>query len=302
MRSRHISTVIRRTAEAVYHYASNPANLPRWAAGLATAEVALDGDTLVVDSPTGTVRVRFAPPNPFGVLDHEVTLPDGTSVHNVLRVLPHPHGAEVVLSLRQLTDDDDEFEQDAATVATDLDRLRGLLEGPPAPGTGRSARSTAPPELRLATPEDAESLGGLLHEFNEEFDCPTPSAAAAAVRFRVLLQRADVFAVVARITGGDHAPGPDVGFAFLTLRPTPYWDGHLAQLEELYVRAVLRSSGIVTAIVEFATAEVRRRGGAEIHINVDSDDIGARRFYARHGYSDIDPDSGSGMRCFLRQL
>ena len=301
MRSRHISTVIHRTPDEVYDYASAPANLPRWAAGLATAEVTVDGDTLVVDSPMGTVRVRFAPRNHAGILDHQVTLPDGSIVHNVLRVLPHPHGAEVVLSLRQLTDDDDEFEQDAATVAADLDRLRGLLEGPPAAATSASARPAAEAEVRLATPADAQSLGVLLHEFNAEFDCPTPSAAVAAGRFERLLERAGVLAVVARVPPGREA-GTDVGFAFLTLRPTPYWDGPLAQLEELYVRADRRSAGIGTAIMELATSEVLRRGGEEIHINVDSDDVDARRFYERHGYSDVDPDSGSGMRCYLRRL
>jgi hypothetical protein len=37
-------------------------------------------------------------------------------------------------------------------------------------------------------------------------------------------------------------------------------------------------------------------------INVDSDDIDARRFYERHRFSDRDPDSGSVMRCYLLQL
>ena len=144
MRTRHVSTVIRRLPDEVYDYASDPAVLPDWAAGLATARVARDGETLVVDSPMGTVRVRFAPRNSYGVLDHEVTLPDGTTVLNVLRVLPHPHGAEVVMSLRHLTGDDDEFEQDAATVASDLDRLRRILEGDPVTGTVAQSLTVRP--------------------------------------------------------------------------------------------------------------------------------------------------------------
>ncbi|MDV8002738.1 GNAT family N-acetyltransferase [Rhodococcus sp. IEGM 1408] len=187
-----------------------------------------------------------------------------------------------------------------------------MLDGPPAEGAGAPARPAAEAEVRVATPADAESLGRLLYDFNTEYNCPTPSAAEAAGRFERLLAREDVLAVVARVPDRspahspdpdpDHRAGTDVGFALLTLRPTPYWDGPLAQLEELYIRNALRSRGIGTAIMGLATSEVERRGGREIHINVDSDDTDARRFYERHGYSDTDPDSGSGMRCYLRRL
>ncbi|PTM85449.1 polyketide cyclase/dehydrase/lipid transport protein [Dietzia psychralcaliphila] len=301
MRTRHVSTVIHRSPADVYDLAADHTSLARWASGLATAEVAVDGDTLIADSPMGRVSVRFVPRNDFGILDHEVTLPGGATVHNPLRVLPHPHGAEVVMTVRQLTDDDDEFEQDAATVAADLERLKGLLEGDRPSVPPSSTRPAVPTDVRVATPADATSLGGLLHDFNTEFDCPTPSAAEAAGRFERLLRREDVLAVVAGITDG-RAPGADVGFAFLTLRPTPYWDGPLAQLEDLYIRPDLRAAGIGTAVLHRSVSEVRKRGCDEILINVDSDDVDARRFYERHGFSDRDPDTGSGMRCYLRRL
>ncbi|MET9327023.1 SRPBCC family protein [Tsukamurella sp. NPDC003166] len=124
--SRHISVVIRRPAEEVYEFARDPENLVAWAAGLATG-VRRDGDDLLTDSPMGEVRVRFAPDNPFGVLDHDVTLPDGTVVNNPLRVLTHPDGAEVLFTVRRLGASDAEFERDCATVRADLERLRDLL-------------------------------------------------------------------------------------------------------------------------------------------------------------------------------
>ena len=105
MRTRHLGVVIRRSPDEVYALAADPAHLPSWAAGLAAGEVRSDGDILVVNSPMGEVRVRFAPTNAFGVLDHEVTLPDGTVTLNPLRVLPHPHGSEVVfLSLIHISE------------------------------------------------------------------------------------------------------------------------------------------------------------------------------------------------------
>ena len=131
MRSRHVSRVIAASPEAVYAFASNPDNLPRWAAGLTTADVVRDGDVLVVDSPMGTVTVRFAPPNEYGVIDHDVTLPSGTTVTNPVRVLAHPEGAEIVFTIRQLDLTDDEFDRDTAAVERDLERLKELLESRP---------------------------------------------------------------------------------------------------------------------------------------------------------------------------
>jgi uncharacterized protein YndB with AHSA1/START domain len=128
MRSRHVSVVVHRPPSEVYEFAVEPDNLARWAAGLASSEVTREGDTLVVTGPMGEVRVVFAERNPYGVLDHDVTTPDGTTTNNPVRVVSHPEGAEVVFSVRQLALTDDELERDAALVQADLERLRDLLE------------------------------------------------------------------------------------------------------------------------------------------------------------------------------
>ena len=83
---------------------------------------------LLVESPMGTVTVRFAPRNEYGVIDHDVTLPSGTTVTNPVRVLAHPEGAEIVFTVRQIELTDDEFDRDTATVERDLDRLKRLVE------------------------------------------------------------------------------------------------------------------------------------------------------------------------------
>ncbi|WP_251454878.1 SRPBCC family protein [Microbacterium sp. Marseille-Q6648] len=128
MKSRHVSRVIAATPQAVYAFAADVDNLPRWAAGLAEADVQRDGDELLVDSPMGQVRVRFVERNTLGVLDHDVTLPSGTVVANPLRVVPHPEGAEIIFTVRQIELTDEEFERDVALVAADLDRLAALVE------------------------------------------------------------------------------------------------------------------------------------------------------------------------------
>ena len=128
MRSRHVSVVIHRSPAEVYAFAAEPDRLVRWAAGLASSDVTREGDDLVADGPMGRVRITFAPRNELGVLDHEVRTPDGTTTLNPVRVAPHPEGAEVVFSVRQLAMSDDELDRDAALVQADLDRLKSLLE------------------------------------------------------------------------------------------------------------------------------------------------------------------------------
>lgn len=126
--SRHVGQVIARDPADVYAFAADPANLPRWAAGVAVGEVTLEGRDVHVDSPMGPVTLRFVDPNDLGVLDHDVTLPDGTVVSNPMRVLGHPAGSEVVFTVRRGGMSDQEFEADVAAVRVDLENLRGLLE------------------------------------------------------------------------------------------------------------------------------------------------------------------------------
>lgn len=125
----HLSTAIGRSPADVYRFASNPENLPRWAAGLARASVVRDGEQWLCESPMGRVRVRFAPENALGVMDHDVTLPSGDVVHNPFRVLRNGDGSEVAFTLYRLPGtSEDEFRRDATLVRADLERLKTLLE------------------------------------------------------------------------------------------------------------------------------------------------------------------------------
>lgn len=127
--SRTLSTRIERPAAEVYAFASRPENLPRWAAGLGGA-VTRDGADWRVETPQGALRLRFAGPNAYGVLDHAVTLPDGSVVEVPMRVVPNGDGVEVLFTLfRQPGMSDADFARDAGLVAADLATLKRLLEG-----------------------------------------------------------------------------------------------------------------------------------------------------------------------------
>jgi len=126
--SRHISVRIDRPADEVYEFTSNPAKLPTWASGLGSSVEFVDGQW-IAESPMGRVAVAFVPHNELGVLDHEVTLPNGDTVYNPMRVIADGSGCEVIFTLRsekELSAED--FEQDAATVSSDLGALKRVLE------------------------------------------------------------------------------------------------------------------------------------------------------------------------------
>jgi GNAT superfamily N-acetyltransferase len=150
--------------------------------------------------------------------------------------------------------------------------------------------------VRLAGIADADSIGQQLRDFNDEFDTAGPGASELAGRFSSLLARDDVVVVLAEDRGRQ------VGFALVTLRPTPYYDGPLAQLEELYVVPAMRDQGIGTLILAMALDTVRAQRAGEMHINVDEIDEDTRRFYERHGFNNIEPGTDYRMLCYVREL
>jgi hypothetical protein len=126
--AKHISVSINRPAAQVYEFASNPENLPKWAAGLSGSIRKIDEDW-IAESPMGRVKVKFAEKNQFGVLDHDVTLPSGGKVYNPMRVFPNNDGSELIFTLyRRPEMSDQEFAQDAKAVEKDLAKLKALLE------------------------------------------------------------------------------------------------------------------------------------------------------------------------------
>jgi hypothetical protein len=127
-KSQHVNVSINRPPDQVYAFVSNPENLPKWAAGLSGSIRNVDGEW-IADSPMGSVKVRFADPNSFGVLDHYVTLPSGESVYNPMRVFPNRTGSELVFTVYQRPEMSDAmFAEDVLAVTRDLRSLKALLD------------------------------------------------------------------------------------------------------------------------------------------------------------------------------
>lgn len=154
--------------------------------------------------------------------------------------------------------------------------------------------AAASPSPRLATVADAADVARLLHDFNTEFATPTPTVEWLTARLGELLAGDDTFAVLA----GE----PPVALALVTLRPNVWYTGPVALLDEMYVVPHLRGHGIGSAVIEAMLAEVERRRGQLVEINVDEGDVDAQRFYTRHGFSGVEPDTGERAFYFFREL
>lgn len=147
-------------------------------------------------------------------------------------------------------------------------------------------------DARRAGPEDAEAVARLLHDFNTEFDTPTPGTAILARRLKSLLAGPDTIAYLV----GE----PAAGVALVTLRSNVWYDGPVALLDELYVAPDRRGRGLGAAMIHLLIDDAKERGVSAIEINVDAGDVDAQRFYERHGFSGVDPDTGE--RAFYYSL
>lgn len=130
MRSRTVSIEIKVPATAVYRCVRDPDALPKWAAGICKSVTVRDG-VWHVDTGTelGTVMLAFCADNAFGVLDHTVTLPDGKSMLNPMRVLANGDGSELIFTVFQTEGMSDEaFVKDIQAVTRDLKTIKMLLE------------------------------------------------------------------------------------------------------------------------------------------------------------------------------
>jgi ribosomal protein S18 acetylase RimI-like enzyme len=137
---------------------------------------------------------------------------------------------------------------------------------------------SASPEIavRLGEATDAEAIGRLLHDFNSEFDEPTPGPDALAKRVRQLLAEGEITVLLA-------GTGPD-GLAVLRFRPGIWSEALECFLAELYVVPARRGQGLGRALMEAAIELARRQGADYMDLGTAEDDVAARALYESLGF------------------
>jgi ribosomal protein S18 acetylase RimI-like enzyme len=123
---------------------------------------------------------------------------------------------------------------------------------------------------------DAETIGRLLHQFNSEFDEPTPGPEALAERVRQLLAEGEITVLLA-------GTGPD-GLAVLRFRPGIWSEALECFLAELYVVPARRGRGLGRALMEAAIELARRQGADYMDLGTAEDDVAARALYESLGF------------------
>jgi hypothetical protein len=124
---KNISISINRSAAEVYQFASNPEHFPKWVAFIKS--MTKQEDIWIGKTDAGEIKIKFAPVNDFGIIDHEVTLSNGETVYVPMRAIANNKGCEFTFTLLRMPNrTDQEFNDDAKAVTADLQKLKEILE------------------------------------------------------------------------------------------------------------------------------------------------------------------------------
>jgi ribosomal protein S18 acetylase RimI-like enzyme len=125
--------------------------------------------------------------------------------------------------------------------------------------------------IRQAGVEDAGDVAQLLHDFNTEYDDPTPPVPVLAERVGELLAEE---AIVVLLAGE-----PPTGLAVLRLKPSLWSKAADAYLEELYVIPDQRGKGLGKALLQAAINTAREAGADHFELATGETDTEARGLY-----------------------
>jgi ribosomal protein S18 acetylase RimI-like enzyme len=159
----------------------------------------------------------------------------------------------------------------------------------------RPPASSDDARVRRATPGDAPQVARLLHDFQIEFDEPTPDVETLGERYGELIRNREMTVLLV----GD---GPD-GFAQLRYRPWVYSSGLHSYLEELYVVPSRRGTGLGRRLLEAAMETARGEGATHMELGTSETDVAARGLYESAGFTNREgaPD-GPVMFFYEREL
>jgi len=151
------------------------------------------------------------------------------------------------------------------------------------------------PRIRRASPGDAPAVARLLHDFQREFDEPSPGVETLAERYRELIRKREMTVLLV-------GEGPE-GFAQLRFRPWVHSAGLHAYLEELYVVPALRGRGLGRELLEAAMGAARAEGADQMELGTSETDTAARALYESAGFTNREggPD-GPVMLFYEREL
>ena len=145
-------------------------------------------------------------------------------------------------------------------------------------------RDAAHAPVTLATGRDALAVAGLLlHDFNTEYDDPTPGPSVLARRLRKLVADGDTEVLLV---------GDAEGVAVLRFRPSLWSPADECHLAELYVVPGRRGSGLGRALLRACVDRAIVRRCDYMDLATSEDDVAARHLYESEGFRRTEGEDG----------
>lgn len=135
--------------------------------------------------------------------------------------------------------------------------------------------------------------GRLLHDFNTEYDDPTPGATALAARLGELVADGDTEVLL--LAGA-------AGVAVLRFRPSLWTLADECYLAELYVVPAHRGDGLGRVLLRACVDRAVARGCDYIELATSEDDVAARHLYESEGFRRTEGDGGPLALHYEREL
>lgn len=153
----------------------------------------------------------------------------------------------------------------------------------------------------IVTAQEADKITAapqLLHDFNTEYEEPTPGTEACALRLAELIKNGHATVLITR--EGDTAQA--VGVAVLRVQPSVWSKPNEAYLAEIYVVPDRRGQGFGRELITACLDAARDQGADYALVVTSEDDQQAQRLYAAAGFRRTEGDGGPQLMAFERVL
>ncbi len=138
----------------------------------------------------------------------------------------------------------------------------------------------------------------LLHDFNVEYDEPSPPPDVLGERLAELIEDDHVTVLLARARD----TGDAVGVAVVRVQPSIWNQGYEAYLAELYVVPDRRGQGYGRELITEVVRVARERGADYAFVVTREEDQLAQRLYEAAGFRRTEGEGGPLMLAYEREL
>ena len=152
-------------------------------------------------------------------------------------------------------------------------------------------------ETVTSTGNGLAAAARLLHDFNVEYDEPSPPPDELAARLAELIDGGHVTVMVAR-----EEQGEPVGVAVVRVQPSVWSQAQEAYLAELYVVPARRGQGHGRELITEVVRVAREQGADYAFLVTSEEDRLAQRLYEAAGFRRTEGEGGPVMIAYEREL